>query len=78
MQISPFLRNKKITLYWSKIFYHQKSENYGDDMFPFICTGLFREISVAAPISSHRQSFEKCHFTLIFIGKSPFISQYPK
>ena len=57
MQISPFLLHQKITIYWSKIFYHLKYESYGDDMFPFICTCLFRDLQVKiSPISSQRKN----------------------
>ena len=46
MQISPFLRLQKVTNNWSKILYHLKYESYGDDMFPQICTCLFRDLQV--------------------------------
>ena len=54
MEISPFY-DTKTTIDWCKFFYHLKFESYCDDMFPFICTCLFRDLQVKiSPISSHR------------------------
>ena len=72
MEISPFY-DTKIAIYWCKIFYHMKYQSNGDDMFPFICTCLFRDLRVKISlISSQRKDILRMSFTLIFNENSPY------